>query len=61
MQFMLLENEQPPEDTLVLVWMGSVYGYGLRRLRKGEWYDDSEYLDDSGVKILQWAKLPKPR
>lgn len=51
-----MKKRIPPEDELVLIFQeGDVH---LGRYRNGEWYDDNENYDDSGLEITHWQHLP---
>ena len=47
-----------PSNTLVLVY-GDFMGYALRSLTDGgDWYDEYEIYDESGMEWDLWTELP---
>lgn len=47
----------PPEGKLVLCWFNNLRGYGLRRRRGDDWYDENDDLDDSEIPIELWVEI----
>ena len=49
-----------PRDVKVLVF-NHLYGVKIMELTQGgDWYDDNEIYDDSGIEWDFWAELPPP-